>query len=360
MSMKRKSGRTLSILWLLLIVVAIMLGNLPGFTRNTSILDGTSTPYRVSITTSNFRISQLSASADDVSNPQRVLFHLQNGTALWYGISVTSTPAGIVPIAATPSDIVSSTFSSSFALLPPAQVLPSDQWNGVYHFQMLQLDISFSGPGQQFQLTLSPTEPHAVTLDVITLLLHLLGLHSEGTQIGLLENGQLANIFTMTSRMKDFETLVQDYSQILTSGADATQTAQTLASAYACALDISNLLSDNSEQATLADLLWHIQGKAVSRDSILQTITSFSQSQFGLAVEGFIKGQAATFAPTLTSGDSPTVQLQTISNIIISPTSASSPTRIATSTPTKRPTATTPTSPLTPTRTPVITSTPTK
>lgn len=344
-------------LWLLLIVVAIMLGNLTGFTRNTSILDGTSTPYRVSITTSNFRISQLSASADDLSNSQRVLFHLQNGTSLWYGISVTSTPAGIVPVAATPSDIVSSTFSSSFALLPPAQVLPSDQWNGVYHFQTLQLGISFSGPGQQFQLTLSPTEPHAVTLDVITLLLHLLGLHSEGTQIGLLENGQLANIFATTSGMKEFETLVQDYSQILTSAANTTQT---LASAYACALDISNLLSDNSEQAALADLLWHIQGKAVSRDNILHTITSFSQSQFGLAVEGFIKGQAATFAPLLASTDSPTVQLQTISNIVTSPTPANSPTFSATATLSKRPVTPTPTTHSTPTKTPVITSTPTK
>ncbi|HCI79322.1 MAG TPA: hypothetical protein DHW02_06505, partial [Ktedonobacter sp.] len=104
-------------------------------------------------------------------------------------------------------------------------------------------------------------------------------------------------------------------------------------------------------------------GKAVSRDSILHTITSFSQSQFGLAVEGFIKGQAATLAPMFANGDSPTVQLQTISNIVTSPTPANSPTFSATSTAStlsKHPVTSTPTTHLTLTKTPVITSTPTK
>ena len=111
-----------------------------------------------------------------------------------------------------------------------------------------------------------------------------------------------------------------------------TDTTQTLAHAYTCALDLSNLLSDNSEQATLADILWRVEGKAISRDSILHTIMSFSQTQFGLAIEGFIKGQATTFAPMLASGDSPTVELQTISNAMSGPTSSISPTRAASST----------------------------
>lgn len=324
-NMKNKFGKVVSMAWLLFLVLAILLGYMNGYARNTSLFDATSTPYHVTITTNNFRISQLSASADDLSNPQRVLFHLQNGTSLWYGISITSTPAGIMPIAATSSDIVTSTFTNSVPVLPPAQVLPLDQWNGVYHYQTLQLNVSFSGPGQQFQLTLSPTEPHAVTLDAITLMLHLLGLHSEGTQIGLLENGLLATIFTTTGSMKDFESLVQDYSQVLTGGADTTQT---LAHAYACALDLSNLLADNSEQATLADVLWHIEGKVISRDSILHTIISFSQTQFGLAIEGFIKEQATMFAPMLSSGDSPTIELQTISNGMSDPTPGVSPTQI--------------------------------
>lgn len=331
MKMKNKSGRAAAVAWFLILMLAITLGNVTVYSRNTSSLDATSAPYRVTITTSNFRVSQLSASADDLSNPERVLFHLQNGTSLWYGISVTSTPAGMTPIAASPMDIVTSTFLGSVPLLPPAQVLPLDQWNGAHHVQTLQLDVAFSGPGQQFQLALSPTEPHAVSLDVVTLLLHLLGLHSDGTEIGLLENGLLATIFTTTSNMKDFESLVQDYSQILTGGTGATgatgaiggtsgaDTSQTLALAYACALDLSNLLSDNSEQATLADLLWRVQGKAVSRDSILHSIISFSQTQFGLAIEGFIKGQATMLAPMLSNADSPTVLLQTISNVTPGP-----------------------------------------
>ncbi len=315
--MKHKLGKVMSMAWLFFLILAILFGYMNGYSRNTSLLDATSTPYHVTIITSNFRIAQLSASADDVSNPQHVLFHLQNGTSLWYGISMTSTPAGIIPLAATPSDIVSTTFLNAVPLLPPAQVLPLDSWNGIYHFQTLQLGVSFTGPGQQFQLTLSPTEPHAVTLDIITMLLHLLGLHSEGTQIGLLENGLLSTIFTATGGMKDFESLVQNYSQVLTGGTDTTQP---LTYAYACALDLSNLLSDNSEQTTLADVLWRIEGKAISRDSILQSIIGFSQAQSGLAIEGYIKGQATMFAPMLSGVDSPKVELQTMSNAVSDPT----------------------------------------
>ena len=69
--------------WLLFLILAILSGYMKGYSHNTSLLDATSTPYHVTITTSNFRIAQLSASADDLSNPQHVLFHLQNGTSRW-------------------------------------------------------------------------------------------------------------------------------------------------------------------------------------------------------------------------------------------------------------------------------------
>jgi hypothetical protein len=325
------------IAWCLVLVLGIALSNLTAYAHTSSSLDATSVPYRVSITTSNFRISLLSASADDLGNPGHVVFHLQNGTALWYGISTQSTPAGINLVSTTSTDIVSSTFLGATPLLPPTQVLPTDAWNGVYHFESLQMSASFTSPGQQLQLTLSPTEPHAVALDVLTLLLNLLGQHATGTQIGLLENGLLPTIFTTASAMKDFQSLVQDYSRVLTNTQDKTQT---LSYAYACALDISNLLSDSSEQATLADLLWLVQGKAVTRDSILHTITSFSQAQFGLAIEGFLKGQVAALAPLLPDTNAPTVLLQTVSNVTPTPSTTtattiiSSPGATMTSTPT--------------------------
>jgi len=299
------------------------------------------TPYAVTITSNNFRVPLITLSTDDISDAGNASFSLQNGTSLWYGITLSSTPAGIVPTAANPTnDLVSTTFLGSTPLLPPAQVLPFDQWNGSYHFEMLKLKAAFSGPSQQVQLELSPMEQHAVTLDVLTLLLQLLGQKQNNIQIGLLESGVLQNIFSSVANIKDFSTLVEDYTQALT----ATQNTTTLLPhAYACALTIASLLSDGSEQAALADVLWRLQGKAVARETILKTIVDFAQTQFGLATESFINNYMGTLSGMFSQSGNPTVLLQTIStatpsvtpspSVIPSPTHTPIPTIIPTMVP---------------------------
>ena len=70
---------------------------------------------------------------------------------------------------------------------------------------------AFSGPDQQIQLDLSPFEPHAITLDICTFLLQLLGEQSANSQIGLLAPGELKELFTATSTMKDFSNVTNSY-----------------------------------------------------------------------------------------------------------------------------------------------------
>src|SRR5579884_299151 len=131
--------------------------------------------YHVMLTANNFSLPTLSASAIDLSNPAHAVFSLQNGTPLWYSISIQSTPAGLSPIPADNSDLVTSTFFGSTPLLPPANALPLDTLNGGMRYQSLRLALAFTGPGEQAQLTLTPFDTHATLMDVITLLLHVLG-----------------------------------------------------------------------------------------------------------------------------------------------------------------------------------------
>ncbi len=327
--------RVLTSLWF---IFMLLIGTLASITAH-SIAP---VPYAVTITSNNFRVPLITLATDDISDAGNARFSLQNGTSLWYGITLSSTPTGIVPTAANPTnDFVSTTFLGSTPLLPPTQVLPFDQWNGSYHFEMLKLKAAFSGPGQQVQLELSPMEQHAVTLDVLTLLLQLLGQKQNNIQIGLLETGVLQNIFSSVENIKDFSTLVEDYTQALT----ATQnTTAMLSHAYDCALTIASLLSDGSEQAALADVLWKLQGKAISRESILKTIVDFTQTQFGLATESFINNYMGTLGGMFSQSGNPTVLLQTVStstpsvtpsaSITPSPTHTLIPTTIPTMVPT--------------------------
>ncbi len=314
-------------------------------------------PYVVTISTSNFHIPLLTLTADDMSDPGNTRISFQNGTSLWYSISTTSTPTGIVPTAANPtSDIVTTTLLGSPSLLPPAQILPFDQWNGSYHVETLKLKTAFSGPGQQIQFQLVPTEQHAITLDIVTLLLQLLGQKQSTIQVGLLEPGVLQDVFTELGTIKDFTSLVGNYGQALTSTQDTA-----LPHAYACAQDISALLSDSSEQSALADVLWKVQGKAIARDSILKTIVAFAQTQFGLAVEGFINNEIGTMAGAFSQEGNPTIQMQTVSTITPSvtpsmsvspsPSSSSSPSPSPTHFPVPSPTHSPMYTPLTPTAT---------
>ena len=304
-------------LWFVLLLVV---GGLASVTAHTT--DAVA-PYTVTITSTNFRMPLVTLATDDISDAGNARFSLQNGTPLWYGITLTSTPSGIVPTAANPAnDPVSATFLGTTPLLPPMQVFPFDQWNGSYHFETLKLKAAFSGPGQQLQLELNPIEPHAVTLDILTLLLQLLGQKQGNVQIGLLETGALQDVFTVLNDSKDFTVLRQNYSQALTTP-DA---AAVLPHAYACAINITNLLSDGSEQAALADVLWKVQGKAVAREAILKAIVDLAQTQFGLAVEGYINNVVGAMAGMFPQSGNPVVLLQTVSTVTPSVTPSQSPT----------------------------------
>lgn len=278
-----------------------------GFARNLSPSD--SRTFGVVFSTKNFKQQLLSATSDNVSEPNHATFSLQNGTPLWYSVGVSSSNLQVVP-ANQAGDLVASTFFSAYPLLPPAHVLPFDQWNGSYHFATLHLAAGFTNVNQQIQLQLTPIEPHAVTLDILTLILQILGQHTEGPQIGLLAPGELKDIFDSTSTMKDFTALVTNYSAVLQAAPDANAM---FVHAHACALNLLALFSDASEQPQLARLLWEIQGKAISRDSIARAITGIAQTQFALAVEEFIKNQSLSPSSTPSQPDPPSVLLQTTS-----------------------------------------------
>ena len=295
--------RLFGTLWFLFILV---IGTMASITAHST--HAVVTPYAVTITSNNFHVPFVTVATDDISDPGNARFSLQNGSSLWYSISITSTPSGIVPTAATTNDLVATTLLGSTPLLPPAQVLPFDSSNGSYSFETLKLKTAFSGPGQQIQLELVPLEQHAVTLDVLTLLLQLLGQKQTNVQIGLLETGVLQNVFTELGGIKDFTSLVGNYRQVLRLRQDAI-----LPHAYACAQNIASLLSDSGEQSALADVYMESAGKGNFTREYSKSIESFAQAQFGLAIEGFINNEVGTMAGMFSQNGNPTVQLQTIS-----------------------------------------------
>lgn len=289
----------------------------------------TTSNFSVVFSTRNFRSQLIAATSNESSNSGHITFTLQNGTPLWYGISTQTTPSALMLTPANPSgDLITSTFFATTPLLPPAHILPMDQWNGTYHFEALHLAATFTDKGQQVQLQLTPTEPRAVTLDVLTLILQLLGQQSDGAQIGLLGPGTLKDVFDATSNMKDFNALVTNYEQVLQAVPD---TSATLTRAYACALNLSALFSDTSEQNILADVLWKIQGKVIARADILKAITSITQTQFALASEMFINNQSLALGSALFQQAAPTIQLQSVdaSTPTTAPTATASVTPIA-------------------------------
>jgi hypothetical protein len=300
--------------------------------------------YHVTISSSNFSLQTLEVGADDLSNPGHVTFHLQNGSAFWYGIAVQSTPAGMTLTPANQNgDLVTTTFVGTTVLLPPANVLPFDSSNGTYNFAALRLAVAFSGPNQQVQLTLSPLDTHAATLDVLTLLLQLLGQRNGMTQIGLLTPNGLQAIFNEVGTMQDFSSLTSDYLQLLQSATSMTNTtgapntSTSLPQAYACAKDLVALLTNQSEQLLLDNILWNLVGKVVTRASIHATITSFSGAQFGLGIEGFLRDEAQAMDSSLFQVGNPTVLIQTVLNVTATPTPTQS--QNATPTPAVHPTA---------------------
>jgi len=313
-------------------------------------------PYHITFSTSNFALQTLSASANDLSNSGHVLFTLQNGTQFWYSIAVQSSPAGITPTPALASDLVATTFYGAVPLLPPIGVIPFDQGTSSARYETLRLALAFSGPVQQVQLQLNPFESHAVTLDVLTLLLQLLGYKSASGQIGLLTPGGLKLLFDDASALQDLTSLVNDYTQALQSQSTSSSA---LTAAFACAKDVAALLTNSSEQRTLADLLWKLLGKTIPSTVMLKTVANFAGGQFSLGIEEFIMDEATLLGTMLFQQSNPLVTLQSVSNAPASqtpspstPTSMSSPTTLPTVSPGTISTITaTPTSSLSPTPT---------
>lgn len=268
-------------------------------------------PYHITFSTSNFALQSISASANDLSNPGHVLFSLQNGTQFWYGIAVQSTPGGITPTPALPGDLVATTFYGSIPLLPPMGVLPFDQGPSSARAKTLRLALAFSGPDQQVQLQLNPFESHAETLDVLTLLLQLLGYKNAGEQIGMLAPGGLKLLFDDASALQNLTSLVNDYTQAMQS---QSASSSALTAAFACAKDVVALLTNSSEQSVLADLLWKLLGKTIPYTAIFKTIMTFSEAQFALGIEAFIKDEATLMGTMLFQQNNPTVTIQSVSN----------------------------------------------
>lgn len=302
--MKRYSCalRALLALCALLVMVEGFLVLLPARAAN---------PYHITFSTSNFALQTISASANDLSNPGHVLFSLQNGTQFWYGIAVQSNPGGITPTPATASDLVAATFYGSVPLLPPMGVLPFDQGLASSRVEILRLALAFSGPDQQVQLQLNPFESHAVTLDVLTLLLQLLGYKDAGEQIGLLAPGGLKLLFDDASAIQDLTSLVDDYTQALQSQSGSSSA---LTAAFACAKDVVALLTDASEQSMLADLLWKLLGKTIPYPAVLKSVVAFAGAQFALGIEEFINDEATLMGTMLFQQSNPTVTIQSVSN----------------------------------------------
>lgn len=312
-------------------------------------------PYTVSFSTSNFNMQDLTAVADDLNDPQQATFSLRNGTRLWYGISLQSTPTGmqVVP-AAQNTDLLTTTFINAGLLLPPSEILPFDQGNTAHKYAQLKLKVAFSGPDQRIQLKLDPADAHALTLDIYDLLLHLLGQRNTGVQIGLLAPGALKELFDTTSNLRDFTTLINDYSQLLSAAPDESAM---LAHAYDCAVDLVDLLADPTEQTTIADLLWKIQGKAIPHASIIKVVSDFTRTQSGLAIEAYIKNMALSYGTALLPQNNPVVLLRAASPVKPTPKPTPTPTPISTPIPT-RILPTVPTTVVSPTAVPTPPTTP--
>ncbi len=354
---RRMSGvKLIGIAWLLFIVCVGTLGSAVGYpahsTDRSGGADATRAAFTLTFTAVNFSSQFLQAGSDDLSNPEQATFHLENGSLLWYGIQITSNPPNLTVNAVdAANDPVTATFYDKIPLLPPVYMLPFDQQNNASHYEALKLQAILSGQGQQLTLTLSPTDSSAVTLDLLGLLLNLFGLRTSGTAVGLLAPGTLAEVLALSATMKDFHTLMSDYTRVLRSAQNA---AALQNSAQQCVADVQALLKDSNEQSILADILWKMLGRVITREEIFAVIANFATVQFTMALVDSIRNTASSLSYTLFGRAMPSVTISTSST----PTPTPKPT--PTPTPTPKPTPTpTPTPTATPTPTPTPTATPT-
>jgi hypothetical protein len=281
-------------------------------------------PYKITLTTTNFS-QPLQATAVDLSDPAHALFDLQNGTPFWYSVSVQSTPAGITAVPADSSDLFTTTLYGASPLLPAASVLPpSLSQSGAGQGASLKLALAFTNPGQQVEITLNPFEAHAALMDALGLLLHLLGENGDGLQIGLLAPGELQAIFTASSSMQYLQSFANDYLSLLQSVISSSGSSgqnNLFQPAYTCAGDLVALVTDTTERAQLANMLWQLLGKTIAPASIDQTLATFGQAQFGLGMLGYLKDDALAIGGRLFQQNNPVVTIQSVSNVMPTPTS---------------------------------------
>lgn len=331
----QKSSRILFTIFLSLLIIAASPVLLRASARSRA-----SGPYKVTLTTANFSQS-LQAAATDLSDPAHALFYVQNGTPLWYSISVQSTPTGIAPVAADSSDLFTTAFYGTSPLLPPASVLsPALSQEGTGRAASLKLALAFTAPGEQVQITLNPFNSHATLMDALALLLHLLGENSDGLQVGLLAPGQLQAIFTSANSMQYLQSFASDYLSLLqsipsSSGSNGQNAL--FQPAYSCASDLVALVTDTTERAQLADMLWRLLGKTIDPDSITHTLESFGGTQFGLSILGYLKDNALAVGSALFQQNNPVVTVQSIPNVTPTPTTGTPPSVTPTAHPTKKP-----------------------
>jgi streptogramin lyase len=304
-------------------------------------------PYYGTLSISNFGIQFLHAQADNLKDPRHALFTLTNGAALWYGILVQSQPTGLQPVAADPfSDIVSAELAQ-YGLLPPSGIIPLNT-NGTF-FETVHLAASFSGPGQQMQLTLTPFTSPAVAFDVLNLLLQLLGANTTNIEIGLLTPGNLQAILDEIGSANDLVSLIGDFKNMLQ--AVPTNSLAVLGDAHACVNDLLKLFANANELQVLGKILVRMLGPAVP--GIAATLASFAAGLGTFLVTVKLVKFLADLALSLGSylfqqGAFPTVMLQSISSVVptaaqtstLSPSPLLTPTLISTAIPTSPPSIT--------------------
>jgi len=314
----RKSVMALSAVLVVLLIGAEIFAIIPAH--------ATSFPYYVTLSTQNFGTQVLAASPDDVSNPSKVTFSLQNGTLLWYGIDTQSDPSGLKVEAADPADDLVSSTLGSFGLLPPTSVIPlsfNSKTSGVtYQFETLHLATSFSSANQEIQITLNPLDFNAAALDALNLLSSILGQdvpkddvfgRNFNAMIGLLGPNGVKDILDTIAKLQNLVSFTNDFAQVLQAYPDKNAM---LEHAKDCIVDLSRLLANGEEMQDFSSLLWTLQGKDVSLNDISDDLADFSSFwrvvQFGVQVGSFIVDEASAIGSILFTKGNPTVTLQTI------------------------------------------------
>jgi hypothetical protein len=302
-------------------------------------------PIVADLTTSHFGITFLQVTPGNLSDARHATFTITNRSGFWYGFTVSSTPDGIRPQAADPSnDPLGAAFTSEM-VLQPADVIPTGQPG-------LDLAVSFSAPDQQMQMTLNPFDSNAGALNALRLVENIIGVacQSCGT-VGLAKPDTIKQVLDSLDKVGTFAKLVSDFI--------AAEQAPSQEAAQGHIGDFFNGLLAISGNDTLRDQFAAILAEMVSQrafphidfNALLKVIPLLGSLsvliQFGVAF-------VSTLANSLFADvDYPTVTLTSRLANPATPTNSATPNLVETDTPTSGPQPTD-----TPTLTPIATSIP--